>query len=402
MNLPNDSDHMAFLHSLDIDGIRWEWRGGVTCSEHTQLFSLDSRQVRQIVQNAIDSSVYEREFTAHAREAEARERELRVQRGIAARAREIEMRERGAETRARGAGTRTHIRQWKRARRGEEPREKPSERTIIEINSEESDETAATASSDDSDSTSSSDEVLASIHQESQMLNDHYTNFPGMFDNRSFPPFSSSANRPNTEIEHYDASSSSSPSSPVLDRRRPFLKRAKRRSDSEPSVEEIEESEDEPINLVDDSTESSEELSTQSEPTTADIVDIVDTVDTETESHVCNKHDTLQCLLSRSTHLCYSLPLRTNWWNRAPPSTSPSTASPNRRRTRGSAPSTAWLWDAPGQCSRHCKRSTPQTVSECPPQSPGQAPRQHAKCPFRTSCRNSQRGREAHTCSSRS
>ena len=76
----------------------------MTCSEHTQLFSLDSRQVRQIVQNAIDSSVYEREFTAHAREAEARERELRVQRGIAARAREIEMRERDAEMRGSARG----------------------------------------------------------------------------------------------------------------------------------------------------------------------------------------------------------------------------------------------------------------------------------------------------------
>lgn len=264
----------------------------MTCSEHTQLFTLDSRQVRQIVQNAIDSSVYEREFTAHAREAEARARELRMRREVAARAREIEMHARDAETRSRE--TRTHTQQWKRARRSEEPREKPSERTIIEIDSEESAETSATASDDDSDSTSSSDDVLASIHQESQVLNNHYPNYPGYFDNRSFPPLSSSANRSNAEIERHDANSRSSSSSPVLDRRRLLLKRMERHSDSEPSVEEIEETDDEPIDLVDDSTESSEEPSTQPEPTAPDIVDIVDT---ETESHVCNKHDTLQCLL---------------------------------------------------------------------------------------------------------
>ena len=58
MDLPNDPTHMQFLHSLDIDGIRCGQCGGLTCSEHTQLFSLDSNQVNQIVKHSIETKVH--------------------------------------------------------------------------------------------------------------------------------------------------------------------------------------------------------------------------------------------------------------------------------------------------------------------------------------------------------
>lgn len=57
---------MEFLHSLDIDGIRCELRCALTCSEHTQLFSLDSNQVSQIVKHSIETkirSIYNRPWS---------------------------------------------------------------------------------------------------------------------------------------------------------------------------------------------------------------------------------------------------------------------------------------------------------------------------------------------------